>query len=198
MRFTHGIMKHTPEATVTWAISCGNKTAFITQEHEIIDKLNYKDVILLFRPRQQSLGTADSCTLHFAWVFFSSSFLKYFPRLWDSPVLHSLNSWLCSILVLPCFTDFITGARFRSWQSCQLRGLRGRDLVAQGGKLVVFCKYSVKRCLTKNRLVLLSARCSSRSEGALFRDVNNIGAFVMENLCGVQIFFLFWTKLSAI
>lgn len=49
MRFTHGIMKHTPEATVTWAMSCGNKTAFITQEHEIIDKLNYKDVILLFK-----------------------------------------------------------------------------------------------------------------------------------------------------
>lgn len=47
MTFTHGIMKHIPEATVTWAISCGNKTAFIIQEHEIIDKLNYKDVILL-------------------------------------------------------------------------------------------------------------------------------------------------------
>lgn len=49
MRFTRGVMKHTPEAIGTWAISCGNRTAFITQEREIIDQLSYKVVILLFK-----------------------------------------------------------------------------------------------------------------------------------------------------
>lgn len=49
MRFTHGVTKHTPEATVTWAISCGNRTAFITQEREIIDKLKHKDITPLFK-----------------------------------------------------------------------------------------------------------------------------------------------------
>lgn len=52
-------------------------------------------------------------------------------------------------------------------------------LQAPGSTFVVFCKHSVKRHLTKNRLVLLGAQRRSRNEGALFRNVNNIRAFLM-------------------
>lgn len=77
MRLTHGVTKHTPEATVTWAISCGNRTAFTTQEHEIIDKLNYKDVILLFKAQR---ATPRLCRkLHLTvWVYSSLLCLRIF------------------------------------------------------------------------------------------------------------------------
>lgn len=47
--------------------------------------------------------------------------------------------------------------------------------MAWRGKLVVSCKYSVKKVLNKELL----GSAPGRIEGTLFRDVNNVCAFVM-------------------